>query len=287
VSYLFLLRRDVDRTILAEALAEMLSLPVTAVDVGGDDDDDRNWAAPISCTVTHLDGDLPMHLDIYFAGGAPSPAEADAAAWLASRLDTVVGYKSVPLPPSAYWLVGPDGRRTRGRLLDEDEKGRLLSTGRRIAAVENPIALLPEVPVAAVPEVIREYRVPTPIADQLEPAADDAATRRAVDRLAGWESMVARLRAGWPPDGWYPPVYYREGLEVRDLLATVEQELPESVRATFTKALSEVDRRFVEATVDDGGQTLASVTGPVPDRWWWQRVSHPLPWQKMPGVVPG
>ncbi|MEV4279428.1 hypothetical protein [Actinoplanes xinjiangensis] len=290
MSYLLLLRREVDPPLLAETLAEMLSLPVTAIDVGDDGEDERNWAAPISCTVTHLGGDLPLHLDIYVADDVASPSKADAGAWLAARLNTVVAYKSVPLPPSAYWLVGPDGRRTRGRLVDEDERGHLLSSGRRIAAVESAISLLDDVPVAPLVEVIGEYRMPTPIADELATTvkpSDETAIRSAVTDLASWEGLVARLVSGWPPDGWYPPDYYRERLEIRDGLATAEQELPESARAEFMAALAEVDRLFAEATVDDGGRALASVTGSVPDRWWWHRISHPLPWQKMPGTVTG
>ncbi|SFE31823.1 hypothetical protein SAMN05421541_101140 [Actinoplanes philippinensis] len=262
----------------------MLSLPATAIDVGEDGEDERNWAAPISCTLTRLDGDFPLHLDIYFDDSVAAPSEADAAAWMAARLNTVVAYKSVPLPPSAYWLVGPDGQRTRARLLDEDENGDLLSSGRRVAAVESVIPTLSGVPVRPLPEVIHEFHMRTPITDQLR-TVPGSATESPIGDLSYWESMVVRLVSGWPPDGWYPPDYYREGLENRDALAAAEPELPEPARTAFMAALIEVDRLFAEATVDDGGQALASLTGPVPDRWWWHRITDPAPWHRMPGAT--
>ncbi|BEL07971.1 hypothetical protein Q0Z83_061620 [Actinoplanes sichuanensis] len=285
MSYLFLLRHEVDRSSLAEVLAEMLSLPVTAIDVGDDGVNERNWAAPISCTVSHLDGDLPLHLDIYFNDSVAAPSDADAAAWLAARLNTVVAYKSVPLPPSAYWLVGPDGQRTRARLLDEDEKGNLLSSGRRIAATESVLPLLPDVPVAPLVEVIGEYRMPTPIADGLRrrlPTTEQTMVQPAIEVLANWEAAVARLVSGWPPDGWYPPDYYRDDMELRDKLGDAFEVLPISLRAEFVTALETIDSHFTVATVDDRGESLTAASGPVPDRWWWHRTTDPLPWHSMP-----
>jgi hypothetical protein len=288
VSYLFLLDRDVDRPVLAAALAEMLGVAVAAVDVGSDDDYDRNWNAQVSCTVTSLDGDLPLHLDIYFADKLPSPPEAEAAAWLSARLGILVAYQSMPMPPSAYWLVGPDGRPARARLLDEDENGGLLVSGKRIAAAEAFISLYPEIPVTPLPEVIREFRMPTPLSDRL--AAENQSPPGspawiAFDRLSSWESMVTRLIEGWLPDGWYPPEFYREDLETRDRLEKAAEALPETARSEFAEALAMIDHRFSEATVDDNGQALASRAGAVPDRWWWRRVTIPVPWQDMPGVT--
>ncbi|MEU4158265.1 hypothetical protein [Actinoplanes sp. NPDC026670] len=285
MSYLLLLRYEVDRPSLAEALADMLSLPVTAIDVGGDGEEERNWAAPISCTVSYLDGDLPLHLDIYFNDSVAAPSEESAAAWLASRLHTIVAYKSVPLPPSAYWLVGPDGQRTRARLLDEDEKGDLLPSGRRIAAMETAMPLLPDVPITPLVEVIGEYRMPTPIADDLASRltpAERPAVQSAIDALTNWEAVISRLVSGWPPDGWYPPDHYRDDMKLRDKLADPAEIPPGPRRAEFMAALEAIDRRFTEATIDDGGAALSAATGPLPDRWWWQRITDPLPWKRMP-----
>ncbi|MFC4069488.1 hypothetical protein [Actinoplanes subglobosus] len=267
MGYLFLVHHDVARSVLAAALAELLSLPVTAVDVGDIDQVDRDWGRSISCTVTPMTGDLRLHLDMWFAAGTVSPPEEEAAAWLAARLGTLIAYQSVTSRPSAYWLVGPDGHRTRARLDsggDFDEQERTVTW---ITAVEAPVGLLPTVPVTAIPEVIHEYRMPTPLSDAL------TGTGPRPDRLAAWEALVARLTAGWCPDGWYPPGSYREALELRDDLAGTE----------FTSALEMIDRRFIDATVNDGGAALAQATGPVPDRWWWRRVTDPLPWRRMPG----
>ncbi|WP_146246517.1 hypothetical protein [Actinoplanes xinjiangensis] len=231
-------------------------------------------------------GDLRLHLDMYFAAGVVSPPEAEAAAWLAGRLGTLVAYQSVPSWPSAYWLAGPDGQRTRARL-DSDEYDEHERVICRVDAVEAPVPLLPAVRVAAIPEVIREYRMPTPLSGALdavmrpEPKTGSAAWY-AANRLGAWEGMVSRLTAGWHPDGWYPAGHYRGDLEIRDALVSAADVLPEVFRAQFTAALDTIDRRFLDATVDDGGEALAAATGTVPDRWWWRRITHPLPWHGMP-----
>jgi hypothetical protein len=310
VNYGFLIFGELDRGRLTVALAEMLSLPVESVDVGDEGDDDRHWEAPVSCTVTPLAGDLHWHLDIYLSNTflAPPP-ESVAAAWVSARLRTVVAYPAAPSPPSAYWLVGPDGRRTRARIYEEDSA---LAPVYRIDAVEHPLAVLPGLPVAALPEVIRSYRMPTAVTDRLReqwqpwlaayeeaaagparPAAAAKAVRDTVTRLGAWEGMVTRLVEGWPPDSWYPAEYYWEDLATRDELAAVADSLPEPARDELRQALAEVDRRFAEATEDDGGQALAAETGPVPvgssdpsehgDRWWWSRIPHPVPWRDAPG----
>jgi hypothetical protein len=273
----------------------LLSLRPGAVDVGGEDDIDRNWAAPANCTVTPLAGDMHSHLDIYVDDTVPGPpTEAIAAAWLAERLRTVVAYEAVPSPPSAYWLVGPDGRRTRARIYEEDSD---VIPVYRIDAVEHPLAALPGLHVAPLPEVIHSYRMPTPLTDRFregliaEKETSAGTTARDVTtRLGAWEAMVTRLSEGWPPDGWYPAEYYREDLTTRDELEAAPDALPEALRSRMVETLSEVDRRFAEATEDDGGEALTAVTGPLPtgrsgndDHWWWRRIPHSPPWRNTPG----
>jgi hypothetical protein len=142
--------------------------------------------------------------------------------------------------------------------------------------------------VAALSEVIREYRMPISLSAGLKaqmhpPPESGSPLWYAEMSLAVWESMVARLVAGWLPDGWYPPEYYREDLESRDELANVEAVWPKELRADFSGVLEAIDRAFIAATEDDGGEALATATGPVPARWWWRRITRPLPWQAMPG----
>jgi hypothetical protein len=274
VNYGFLTADDPGADSLAAALAEMLALPVDAVDVGVEGDDDRRWEAPVSCTVTPLTGDLRLDLDVFLGDTVQNPPPAPVAAvWLAARLKTVVAYQAVPDRPSAYWLVGPDGGRTRARLVEDDDV-----PGYRIDAVERALPALPGLTVSPLPEVIHEYRMPVPLTDQLRERFPDQ--QAVLLPFWNWEAMVTRLVEGWPPDGWYPADYYRNDLAMRDELAG----LPEAARVTIAVALDEVDRRFAEATVDDGGEALNAATGPAPAGagWWWRRVSQPLPWQNMP-----
>ncbi|MCY1141653.1 hypothetical protein OWR29_26960 [Actinoplanes sp. Pm04-4] len=282
MNYGFWIHGELDRGRLAVALAETLALTPDKVDVGDDGDDDRDWDAPVSCTVTSVAGDLHWHLDVYVGEAVGNqPAEPLAAAWLANRLGTVVAYQALPAPPSAFYLVGPDGTRARARIYEDDDAPVVF----RIDAVEQPLAALPGLPVAPIPEVIREYRMPTPVRDRL--AERSPAIRDFTMRLGAWESMVARLAEGWAPDGWYPADYYREDLLIRDELAARLGSLPESVRADAAAALAEVDARFTDLTHEDGGRALTSETGPLPAgpsaRWWWHRISSPLPWQGTPG----
>ncbi|MDY7090492.1 MAG: hypothetical protein SYR96_36060 [Actinomycetota bacterium] len=278
MNYGLFLFGELDRKALAPALAEMLSIEPEAVDVALEDaQDDRNWDAAVLCTVSPVAGELHWHLDVYLgAAVAGPPPESVAASWLAARLKTVVAYRSLPLPPSAFWLVGPDGRRTRARIYEEDGDDDLPAVY-RIDAVERPVAALPGLPAAPIPEVIREYRMPTPVRDGLDPDVPRDITMR----LGAWEGMVSRLADGWPPDGWYPAAYYREDLEVRD-----ELEAAVAIRSDASDALAEVDARFRSLTQDDGGQALVAETGPMPPKagWWWHRIPAPRPWRDQPGA---
>lgn len=279
MNYGLLVVGELDRDRLAAALADLFSVPVDAVDVGDEGDDNRRWEAPVSCTVTPLAGDVHWHLDIYLDNAIASPpTEPAAAAWLARRLRTVVAYKAAPSPPSAYWLVGPDGKRIRARIYEEDAPDRPTY---RIDAVEHPVRALPGLSVAAIPEVIRSHRMPTPVTDRLRGELPDEIT----SRLGAWEQMVNRLIEGWPPDGWYPAEYYREDLSTRDELAADTDALPEPDRGRLTQALAKVDRRFADATEDDGGRTLTAEAGPTPaDNWWWRRIPNPAPWSNAPAA---
>ncbi|MDG4785353.1 hypothetical protein O7626_05295 [Micromonospora sp. WMMD1102] len=301
MTYYLMIFGELHRDRLVSALATLFALPVEQVDVGDSDDVDRNWSAQVICTVAPVTGHLHWQLEIYPTDTiVPQPPESVVAVVLAQQLGTVVVYPGPEPLPSAYWLVAPDGRRTRARIVDD---GGAEESVYRIEAVEHPVAVFPDLAVAALPEVIREHRMPTPVTDrlraELKPWSDSdvpavsQAVWQACTRLGAWEGMVARMAAGWPPDGWYPAAYYREDLELRDELAQLGQALPEQARTPFAIALGEVDQQFVARTEDDEGAALAAELGPAqdvprrPDRWWWQRVSQPLPWRDQPARPAG
>ncbi|WP_143235187.1 hypothetical protein [Paractinoplanes atraurantiacus] len=197
-----------------------------------------------------MTGDLHWNLDIYVSEAVPEPPpEAAAGVWLAGRLRTVVAFQAQPFPPSAFWLVAPDGTKTRARIFEADD-----APAYTIDAVERPFPALPGLRVAAIPEVIREHRMPTPITDSLRGRVD----HEVAARLGAWEGMVTRLEQGWPPDGWYPEEYYRQDLQTRDELAV---DMPDEIRG----AVEEIDRRFAAATSDSGG-------GDGDEAWWWRRI---------------
>ncbi|MEO3821294.1 hypothetical protein [Plantactinospora sp. B24E8] len=304
--YYLLIFGPLYRDRLRAALAELVSRPIDEVSIADEGVVDRDWSAAVLCTVWPVAGEPDWQLEIYLAERVTTHSEAAVAAWLAQQLRTVVLYPGQELRPSAYWLVGPDGRHIRARLYDdgwENGDGDQDEPVYRIDAVEHPVAELPDLPFAAIPEVIRDHRMPTPVTDRLRtqlrpwlPAEVDGVdvpavaevTWRVWNRLGAWEGLVARMTDGWPPDGWYPAEHYREDLELRDELARADRELPEPVRAPFAAALADLDRRFVTRTGDDGGAALSTELGaahPVPverDRWWWRRVPYPAPWQRQP-----
>ena len=263
---------DLDVPRIRAALAALAHVPVGEVDVGSGWGDDRRPQAAALCTYEKVDGDLSYWLDIHLT--TAEPTEEELAGHLAAELGVPVVYSAQSDPPSAFWLVEPDGTRTRARIEDEDLAETTLHL---IDAVERPVALLPHVKVEAQPEVIRQHRMATPITDDFrawlaaERPALVAALRSPVSRLAAWEATTVRMASGWPPDGWYPLDYFREDLSVRDQLATDAGQLPADAAARFTAALTAVDEAFRAGTREAGPDS------PEPG-WWWRRVPEPRPW---------
>jgi hypothetical protein len=173
--------------------------------------------------------------------------------------------------PSAYWLVAPDGPRTRARVYDGPGDGSLV-----IDAVARPVASLPHVRVARQPEVIKDHAVPHPVGDAFDvllgergliPETGDELWH-ATSRLKAWEALTVRMTSGWPPDGWYPRDYYDEDLGVRDELS--RSKVPAEVAEPFRRALETVDEAFRAHTRPAASE---------PERgWWWARVPDPEPW---------
>ena len=155
--------------------------------------------------------------------------------------------------PSVFCLATPTGSRVRARLDAEDGTE---PPAVRVGAVEYPVAALPGAQVRPLPDVIRTHVMPSPVADRLGQqlgAGGDDRRWHAVNRLAAWEALVARLEFGWPPDGWYPAAYYRGDLETRDRLELSVAEAPPDARAVLSGALTGIDDSFRRLTHDDGG----------------------------------
>jgi hypothetical protein len=275
MTYDLLLAGDFDRATLADALADLTGVTSDAVDIADRDAEDRAWNSPVLCTYEPAGGDLAWLLDIYLgAGAAHEPDVSVAAQLVATRLGTPVLWAAPESLPSAFWLVTPDGTRTRARVYD-DADGDVAAY--RIDAVERPVPQFPSVQVEPLPEVIREHRVPTPVTDELMawlagedvvlPEGSHDAVRQAGIYLAVWEQLTERIAAGWPPDGWYPADFYRDDLTARDQLETAFTRLPAAATGRFRWAIGRVDEKFKT-------RTHPTTTPPVSggDAWWWQRV---------------
>jgi hypothetical protein len=275
MGYDLLIAGDISFVRLRAALARINEVPVEAVDVAGAEVEDRNWQAAVLCTCEPRTGDIAWSLDVYVSDAVKvQRSAAETAERLAHDLGVPVLYAAGGVRPSAYWLVAPDGPRTRARVYDgpdDNDDGSLV-----IDAVERPVALLPEVRVAWQPEVIKDHAMPHPIADAfgtvleergLIPETGDGLWY-AMTRLKAWEALTARIASGWPPDGWYPRDYYAQDLEVRDELSRAK--VPAAVARPFQQALETIDAVFRAHT---------RPTPSEPDRGWWRsRVPDPEPW---------
>jgi hypothetical protein len=275
MTYDLLLAGGFDRAVLAAALADLAGVPVDAVDIAERDTEDRAWDSPVLCTYEPVGGDLSWLLDTYLGEDVGhQPDISQVAELIAARLGTPVLWAAQEFPPSAYWLVTPDGTRTRARVYDEED-GDLAAY--RLDAVEKPVAQFPSVRVERLPEVIREHRVPTPVSDELAawladedtvlPGDSHDAVRRARSYLTVWEQLTERIAAGWPPDGWYPIEFWRDDLTARDDLEAALTRLPAVTIGRFRWATGRVDEKF---------KTLTHQTTTPPakggDAWWWQRI---------------
>jgi hypothetical protein len=274
MTYDLLLAGGFDRATLAAALADLAGVTDDAVDIAERDAEDRAWDSPVLCAYEPVGGDLSWLLDIYLGAGAAHPPDLPVAAQLiAARLGTPVLWVAQEFPPSAYWLITPDGTRTRARVYDEED-GDLAAY--RLDAVEKPVPQFPSVRVEPLPEVIREHRVPTPVTDELAawladedtvlPEGSQDAVRQARTYLTVWEQLTERIAGGWPPDGWYPTDFYRDDLTARDQLETALTRLPAAATGRFRWATGRVDDKFKTVTHQT---TTPPAQG---DAWWWQRV---------------
>lgn len=291
MTYNFLTVEPLSVDVAAAVLAQCLNVRVQEIDVADEDTDQelRNWDALVFCDKVTVLGDVSASLDIYVQESVqPQPSERDLASVFARAADTVVLFPAEEAPPSAYWLAGEDGLVTRARLYGSDDGPRYT-----IDRVEDPVGRLPHVTVARIPEVVRELKIATPLADafaaylrRMHP--DEAGTLgspawTASDRLGAWEKLVRQMEAAWAPSGWYPSDLYGERLEVRDELEQVRTRLPQDLTVLLRDSLAPLDALFAELTVDDTGGLLRKELLPAEGAasshgWWWDRRPEPLPW---------
>ncbi|GHE00213.1 hypothetical protein [Streptomyces alanosinicus] len=277
---------------ITAVLAQCLHVREQEVDVADEDTDQelRNWDALVLCGKKSVLGDVSTSLDIYVQESVqPQPDESELASAFARAAGAVVLFPAEDVPVSAYWLATEDGRVTRARLYDSDDEEPVFT----IDTVEAPVARLPHVAVALIPEVVRELKIATPVSDAFDVhlehmRPDQAGTlgtplRLASDRLGAWEKLIRHMEASWASSGWCPPDLYRERLEARDDLEQVRGQLPHDAATLLQKALEPLDALFAELTVDDTGGLLRKELPLAQDAasehgWWWNRRPDPLPW---------
>ncbi|MBF9067440.1 hypothetical protein [Streptacidiphilus fuscans] len=285
--YDLLLTGPLDAESLRTALERTFAVPVDQVDVSAADDPDRRWEAAVSCGYEPVLGDVSWHLEVITDEDVVigQPTETEVARAVADALGRSVLFPAEPFPPSAYWLAAPGGPTVRARLYDEDPDEDSGEEGTRylIDAVAAPVPDLPDVRVEAQPEVIREHRMLTPVADAFTGESPSPSVQQAGLLLAAWESFTVRMASGWPPDGWYPADYFAEDLETRDRLGRALMDLAPETSERLSSAIDRIDETYREGTAQDNGAALAEALS-LPRvelalrGWWWQRSPQPLPW---------
>jgi hypothetical protein len=276
MTYDLLIVGNLDLARLRAVVAELAAVSIDDVDVAPAETEERNWDAPALCTYQTIVGDANLSLDIYLTRS--EPPEPEVAARIAAALGVLALYPAQSVPPGSFWLVEPDGSRTRARV---EERDRGDATALVIEAVEKPVAMLPRTKDELQPEVIRQHRMPTPISDGFEALLTSRSQMLVPgdplwsgrNRLKAWEGLTARMVFGWPPDGWYPLEYWQEDLAMRDALAADVDQVPPEFAERFTAALATIDETFRAATQE--------ISGASPEKaWWWHRVPEPPPWPK-------
>ncbi|MFI1285029.1 hypothetical protein ACH4U5_30460 [Streptomyces sp. NPDC020858] len=270
-----------DPEVIARVLAEAFGVPLASVDVSpASEMENRNWDATVTCEYEVFSGDLACQLSVYGAEEvAPQPSEDDLAAVLARELATPVLISWGTLP----WIrkvVTPQGEVTFARVEDPEDEG----AGCRVYATEAPVVEFAGARVEGFPEVVRDLPAATPLADGLFPDVDPHSAAGKIRTLVwGWEALISRMVAGWPPSRWYGAEMYREDLENRDRLGAVLTELTADELAFVVIALLELDARFRDFTVDDDGEGLAEVLRLDAQNfssspWYWRRRPATPPW---------
>lgn len=166
-------------------------------------------------------------------------------------------YPAEETVPSAYWAAAPDGTVTRARVVEAGASGGAVVV--EVEAVETAVAQLPSARVQLLPEIFREEKVPTPVADAFAALTDadgSAPARspenRAREELLLWERLVRRVEADWGPTGRYPEELYLEDLCTRDRLAERLSTVHGTLGGEIARSAETLDVLFRTHTTDDG-----------------------------------
>ncbi|MFF4410027.1 hypothetical protein [Streptomyces sp. NPDC001404] len=265
---------------LTGALAHAFEVPESSVDITESDDwESQNWDARVICEYERLVGDLDWALTISLANEvATQPTEEQLAVHLARYMGAPVLFPADVMMPSLRRLVTPAGDFTYARVNEPEDEGEEFT----VDAVETHVPEFPRAAVFKFPELVRLYKIDTPITDAL--CGESTPKGSFYDVLFGWERLVVRMDAGWPPSAWYPAAMYVEDLQTRDQLEDQVDRLPAAEQSTARQALEEIDANYRRLTVDDGGQALSEVIGSLRSigsdlPWYWKRRPVSIPWE--------
>jgi hypothetical protein len=266
---------------LPPILAEAFKVAIHETDVSDHSTlDDRNWDALITCDCEALDGDLTWLLEIYATAEVKEkPTMQGLALHLAKRFNKPFFFAWKETVPWVRRVAFPDGRLTLARVSELDDTG----SGLSVEVAEEEIPGMPHVRVDHLPEVVRAYDVGTPLSDSVLPRESRGERRKVRGLLVSWERLCVRMESNWPPEGWYSASMYREDLEHRDKLELAMISLEKDEHHAVQQILAELDQRYLERTIDDGGVALASAISEDPSRltsrpWYWRRRPLLLPW---------
>jgi hypothetical protein len=112
-------------------------------------------------------------------------------------------------------------------------------------------------------------------------AAMDEATYSTRNRFRLWETLIRQLENGFPPYGYMIDLYFND-LISRDNLDGIMSNHPVLAEGELGRLLTELDRRFDQATDFDGGAERHRWTsrfddGQLSARWF--RRPRELPWE--------
>ncbi|MFJ7305003.1 hypothetical protein [Streptomyces sp. NPDC099088] len=105
------------------------------------------------------------------------------------------------------------------------------------------------------------------------------------ERFASWERVVRHLEPGWTSDDFHAISAYENDLDSRDSLGPLMKgQLAEAQEGALGRLLSQLDERFVAATVPDPEHALRAWVRPTRTRpeaelgLWWKRRPVRYPW---------